>query len=306
MKSRRAKRGIVMRNPIAPRIDAFAVSGHVWIHKDAAPNVENISVKENGVLIRKPFLEEPFSFHRKAVDTDAELTRVVTQLGDVWKLRDLGRAARKKLESYGKIQATIIASFETAEWIGVLQHLATKKKDLLAGMNLASFTVTLCEFLKTNEMELIRSLRITAHRFLRWPVLRSPTKLLNQDEDALFANLQLGRDSRLELHPTARWKMDEATKIARELMEFVNAARVKPQSLWYRRALELKAFDKDSAANWWSLGKEVFLWSYPCPEKLSEFKRLVKSPSDTKPSRVRARIIELIKKRFINMAVYHT
>ena len=143
-----------------------------------------------------------------------------------------------------------------------------------------------------------------------WPVIKQRRERLSGSERTLFANIHLGGDSIIEQDPaTAKWKMDDAGKIAYSLLEFMdNARKSRPDSSFdYGRlgkALRrLPAFCDESAVLWWGAAKDILLFSYPKPQSIIEFDQLVLPASKRKsPGRIRQAILDMLKARFLSFA----
>jgi hypothetical protein len=137
--------------------------------------------------------------------------------------------------------------------------------------------------------------------------MRSRHPLLCDNHEAIFSTLNLGYDLPFYFDNQSKWQFDEWGKIAFSLLLYVWRAR-KENRGWFdyktvgKYADTLPEFRKGANADkWWELARAVLLLSYPKPEKISEFAGLVTLKRRT-ASRVREKILERIRQRFINFA----
>ena len=130
---------------------------------------------------------------------------------------------------------------------------------------------------------------------------------LTDEEKTLFAKLKIGEESMIELDAaTAKWKWDDAGKIANELLFFIQQART-DQLFDFghvgKTAKKLQDFNDESGPAWWDLAKSTLLESYPEPEKVDELNRLVIAKSKRRsPGRIRQAIFDILKARFLSFA----
>lgn len=144
-----------------------------------------------------------------------------------------------------------------------------------------------------------------ARQRFTWPVLRQARERHSIREQDVFSGIELGRDMPLELDPaTSKRKWDTAAKIAQDLVDCVEAARLGHGKIGRsNEAQKLPRFSDDSAPAWWDAAKGYMLASYPNPETISEFKSLVTAPTKCKsPGRLKVAIIECIRTRFLSFA----
>lgn len=135
--------------------------------------------------------------------------------------------------------------------------------------------------------------------------------LLCDDYKAMFQGLKLGADLPLELHSSARWVWDDPANVAFALLTYLWQAREERlKSLFdvdcgdFGKGMKrLPKFTSDSAPQWWEVAREVFLFSYPEPQRVPELAALVKAPSKRRsPGRIKQAILDLLKARFIGFA----
>lgn len=148
--------------------------------------------------------------------------------------------------------------------------------------------------------------------FWKWPVMKSTYPEFGDDEDALFAGLQLGKDLPLRLDRKAqwaRWVKDDAGKIAWHLLWYVWRARSENNRLGFdygdfsKMADELPPLDKSSAPKWWKVAKAALLHSYPKPLDVTELAALVKGRQKRRyPSRLEEALFFKLEKRFLSFA----
>ena len=150
-------------------------------------------------------------------------------------------------------------------------------------------------------------LQPAARRSWKWPVLKSRHPRISDDHEKMFGELNLGYDLPFYLDRWSKWRIDEFTEIALDLLGYVWHSRKENCGLFdYQRVGELAdslpEFRKGPNANkWWELAKAHLLFTYPKPETMTEFARLVRLRRRT-PSVVREKILERIKQRFMNFA----
>jgi hypothetical protein len=66
---------------------------------------------------------------------------------------------------------------------------------------------------------------------------------------------------------------------------------------------ELPQFTTDAAEKWWTVAREVFLYSYPKPQDVPELAGLVKAKSKRRsPGRIKQAILQMIHDRFVSFA----
>ncbi len=139
-----------------------------------------------------------------------------------------------------------------------------------------------------------------------WPVAAMKREMQNERVKKLFSEIELGADAQIELDAqTAKWKLDRAGEIAYALLDYINAARLRPKRYgkFGRQAKALKPFCDDSSGDWWKLAVDALLSHYPEPDKEKELERLVTSPSKRRsPGRIRQRILEILQARFFSFA----
>jgi hypothetical protein len=155
--------------------------------------------------------------------------------------------------------------------------------------------------------ELVRTL---ARLRRAWPVIKKRNAKLSEEEKELFARIQLGADDFIELDPqTARWKFDDAGKIAYSLLDYIRRARKSSKDSIFSCGTvgkvakeKLKDFDDESAPQWWTFAKEILLFSYPEPHVIEELNGLIPASSRKRksPGRMKQAILEKLRARFLS------
>jgi hypothetical protein len=159
--------------------------------------------------------------------------------------------------------------------------------------------------------------------FRAWPVIKKKNAELSGDETRLFLAIQLGAADFIELDAqTAKWKWDDAGKIAYGLLNYIRVSRGSlPHGLdngVISRFVKEKLphdFDDDNADDWWKVAREILLFSYPEPEAIQELsqlvpmtvrrkkdRRTVANPKRKSPGRLRQEILRILKSRFLAFA----
>lgn len=145
---------------------------------------------------------------------------------------------------------------------------------------------------------------------MAWPVLKMRKDRLTKKEKRTFDAIGLGQNAFIELDPaTSKYKWDDACRIAYLLLDYLHRARNsgKLSTFSYgslgKAAKKLRAFNNESRAEWWELAKKTLLLSYPEPEKVEEFNRLVNGTSKRKsPGRIRQAIFDILKARVFSLS----
>ena len=157
-----------------------------------------------------------------------------------------------------------------------------------------------------------------------WPVIKHRKAKLSDDEKALFAAIQLGADDFIELDAqTAKWKWDDAGKIAYGLLNYIRVSRGSPPHGFDNGAMSKfvkeklpRDFDDDdkNAKAWWSVAKEILLFSYPEPHAVQELSQLVPmtirqkdrrtiaNPKRRSPGVLKQEILSILESRFLAFA----
>src|SRR5262249_39813216 len=149
--------------------------------------------------------------------------------------------------------------------------------------------------------------RRIARRNWRWPILKSRHPLISDDNETMLGVLNLGYDLPFYFDRSSKWKLDDFTEIALNLLGYVWHSRKENSGLYDCRRIgeladTLPEFRKgENADKWWELAKAHLLFSYPKPEAIPELADLVRLKRRS-PSVVRARILERIEQRFMNFA----
>jgi hypothetical protein len=148
-----------------------------------------------------------------------------------------------------------------------------------------------------------------------WPVIKSRREALSASEQTLFLHqIKLGEAAFIELDAaTAKWKMDDAGKMAYTLLSDIHWRhglynlphwRTKPcKNAWIAAVQRLPDFSESSALEWWNLARAFILANSPEPQKVPELNALVTSPSKRKSEgRIKVAILEILKARFLSFA----
>jgi hypothetical protein len=152
-----------------------------------------------------------------------------------------------------------------------------------------------------------------------WPVIKSKREALSTAERTLFSQLSLGDAAFVELDAgTAKWKMDDAGKIAYRMLNDLHERRriLKAQfrqsqqgndecrlSARNAAAKRLPEFSDASALQWWNLARTYLLDLCPDPQNVRELNALVTSQSKRKSGgRIKQAILAILKARFLSFA----
>ncbi len=158
-----------------------------------------------------------------------------------------------------------------------------------------------------------------------WPVIKHKKAKLSDDEKDLFAAIQLGADDFIELDAqTAKWKWDDAGKIAYGLLNYIRVSRGSPPHGFDNGAMSKfvkeklpRDFDDDdeNKTAWWKVAKEIFLFSYPEPHAVQELSQLVPmairrkkdgrtitNPKRRSPGVLKQEILSILQSRFLAFA----
>ena len=151
-----------------------------------------------------------------------------------------------------------------------------------------------------------KALRPVARFRARWPLMRS-THPRNSDRDKHLTDLQLGQGVAVMLDKYSKWKPDFAASYAMRLREHIEFIRNENPTICLKdgkRSINelIPAFRRATADTWWKLARQLFLKSYPEPEKIFELDRIADSGKRSFPSRRRQSILEKIRARFLHMA----
>jgi len=208
------------------------------------------------------------------------------------------------------IQAIDVVKSQCVELLRILETLVTNKRD---NAILGAIPNTQCENAADALSQVIydgctiitkiatsypRLFQPTARKQDTWPVLVSRRMRLPDEISSLLRQIELSDSTPLNTNaPEARWKRDNAFLIAYSLYLHVKKHN--------RKASTLPAFNKNSSKDWWKLAQVDFLKSYPTPDTDPELASLLSSSERSKPpSKQRARIVALLKRRFLNLAKY--
>lgn len=149
--------------------------------------------------------------------------------------------------------------------------------------------------------------------FRAWPVIKKKNAKLSNEEMDLFAAIQLGANDFIELHAqTAKWKLDDAGKIAYSLLNYIRVSRGSPPHGFDNGAISKfvkeklpRDFADENADDWWNVAKDIFLFSYPQPHAIDELKSLTPATSKGRqksPGRLDEDIFRKLKSRFMAFA----
>ncbi len=220
------------------------------------------------------------------------------------------------LWSHGSEEVSKIAHSNNVVWLRRLAHWSTGRLATLAregnGKALWHFVEGVCasvEGLSQITRANPKVLAPLARGRIRWPMMRS-THPLNCDPDRFLDDIQLAADVPLQTDKFSKWKPDFAAQYAINLYEHINALRADDSDVWIiqnRKRKHFKdllpKFTKDTAETWWGIAEKFLLHSYPRPEKVAEFVKIVTAPTKKKsPGRMKQSILEKIKARFFALA----
>lgn len=156
-----------------------------------------------------------------------------------------------------------------------------------------------------------------------WPVIKHKKMKLSDDEKDLFAAIQLGVDDFVELDAqTAKWKWDDAGKIAYSLLNYVRISRGSPPHGFDNGAISKfvkeklpRDFNDENANHWWKVAREILLWSYPEPAEIEELSqlvplnirrkkdgRMIDNPKRKSPGVMKQEILSILESRFLAFA----
>ena len=81
----------------------------------------------------------------------------------------------------------------------------------------------------------------------------------------------------IDLHPSARWKLDKAGIFALQLLLWLRHLQRKPSDeVISDAAAKLPSFDERTAREWWRLARICLIDIYPHPDQMVEFAALAK------------------------------
>jgi hypothetical protein len=203
--------------------------------------------------------------------------------------------------------ATLEGKFNPGpEYLLHILEQTAKAGDKQAAQRLAYIALDLATTLENLAQTKPDLLKPYARQCHAWPVAAMKKEMQNERVKKLFSQIELGADAMVELDAqTAKWKLDRAGEIAYALLEYVNAARLRPKRYgkFGRQAKALKPFCDDSCGDWWKLALTALLNRYPKPQNEKELELLVTSPSKRRsPGRVRQAIFDILKARFCSFA----
>jgi hypothetical protein len=207
-----------------------------------------------------------------------------------------------------KSKSTFDVAFDARQMLDTLFERAERGDEAAANYfaeALRNATSNLSRLCKSNP----RLFGKVAARSWGWPVIMSTHPNLCDDHKTMLRTLELGKDTPLELHQSARWIRDEASEIAFGLLSRlwqmwreIKSTGTTPRKL-DRLINQLDPFSDDSAAQWWEIAKAYFLLSYPEPQKIPELTAIVTAKSKRRsPGRLKQAILDLLRDRFISFA----
>jgi len=161
-----------------------------------------------------------------------------------------------------------------------------------------------------------------------WPAFISPHPEFKNRNRELLGTLEVGRDTKANVHTNARWRTNNpATKYAIRLIEYVIAMQGQMRELrmlrslqkkdptlvveipkypaWVKQCYELPPFNRRNIDQWWAVAKQAFLEGIPHPEREPGLRRLAITPSSRKilyDAEIRSLILMRIKAAMRAMA----
>jgi len=153
--------------------------------------------------------------------------------------------------------------------------------------------------------ELVRPI---ARKSWKWPVMKSRHPLLSDEHEDFLGCLNLGYDLPFHFDQSSHWRLDEFARIALALLMYLWGARKEQRGNFDYLSIgeladALPEFRKGpNAEKWWELAEAGLLHTYPKPNEIPELADLVRLKQGTPESKVREKIMERIKQRFINFA----
>jgi len=148
-------------------------------------------------------------------------------------------------------------------------------------------------------------LRKVGSRSATWPLIDSPQRNLRDDRKTIFANTQVGKGLPVEIDSSARWILDEAGELAASLLAALHNAKQSERGPLWSKVRSLPPFEDEpeTLLAWWVAAWDLFRSSYPHPEEVPEFNRLVTAKSKRKsPGRIKQAIQETLQARFYSLA----
>ena len=108
----------------------------------------------------------------------------------------------------------------------------------------------------------------------------------------------------IDLHPSARWKLDRAGIFALQLLLWLRHLQRKPSDeVIGDAAAKLPAFDDNTARDWWRLARICLLDIYPHPDRVVELAGLANNlRCETSPVATSNYIQRKIRERFQSFA----
>lgn len=298
----------------AKAIKRYSVRQHEWVElkalkQDNAEMVVRVDETAGIALVRKPPVDEQVS-HRSGKLSKSEIDDEKWAINQVLFHLERFEESEKDPECNMDTQEAVnILLAKIASYLKLVISLADMGN--LSGMigvsEVASRTVDNLNRIASSKP---RSVQVIAHLRERWPVQMSLHPKLCDDYKSLLKAIELGRALHKDFSPGARWVRDEVGKIAEDLLTFMSNFRkayihLDPcyANLGKEAALLGEFEDKDAARAWWAVAEKVFLLTYPHPEALPEFAKLVTAASHRKsPGRIRQRFLSLLESRFISYA----
>ena len=169
------------------------------------------------------------------------------------------------------------------------------------------------EKISKNNLKKVRD--ISSHCFF-WPVLHTPHSQFRMEQyDSYIANLKTGSNLPVRVD-RARWSNDSLSMLAFELIVFVHRLRAdreidttddpfgdySPQSELGESCKSLPKLTKETAkSHWWPVAREIFLFSYPDPLALDQFKGMLKYEQH-ESTNFRSAFLNALKDKFISLS----
>ncbi len=178
----------------------------------------------------------------------------------------------------------------------------------------AQITIEAVEKLNTIAKESPSLLEPFARNLCAWPVMMSNHPHLRDKTDWL-SGLGLGESSVIQLDRLSKWHPDEAASIAAQLLRHIYGNRFCTDTM---KLFDVAPdFSEATWKIWWDVARVFLLETYPKPEDVDEFKRIVKPATPRKnapkrktasklstPGRLRQAIFDQIKAKFKAFAIY--
>ena len=177
-----------------------------------------------------------------------------------------------------------------------------------AAREAASLIKDMVQRLNTCALGHVETFKPVAKIRTEWPVIHSLQFHYREDANALCRELELGKDYRFNVDPTAKWDPNElGCRVAILLFDYIEAVRARPEIYktfsFCTAATELPP-SKDSGAGlkWWLVAKNVLLDAVPEPAADERLSLLAQGEETQKyKSRIGQRILARLKARFLQL-----